>query len=184
MTIPFIGEIRIFSGNFPPRGWAQCDGQLLRIADNRPLFSLLGTRFGGDGETTFGLPDLRDRVPIGEGHGQGLSRRFFGESGGSNTMKLEAAELPRHGHSLSVSNAPADINGGGARPANQHLARGGYDDGSNSGVVAYYSTAAADVAMSANAAATAGASASHLNMMPSLGVTFIIALQGIFPPRS
>ncbi|MDB5470479.1 MAG: phage tail protein [Caulobacter sp.] len=183
MTSPFIAEIRIFTGNFPPSGWMQCDGQILRIEQYRALFSLLGATYGGDGDTTFGIPDLRDSVPIGHGQGQGLRSRFLGDTAGSNTVALKEAELPRHGHAFNVSNNNADTNGGGARPANQYLAKGGYDDGSNSGIVAYYSTAAADVAMSPSAAATAGASVPHINMMPSLGVTFIIALQGIYPPR-
>lgn len=183
MTNPFIGEVRIFAGNFPPAGWLQCDGQILPIAQNRPLFSLLGTTYGGDGDNTFGIPDLRDRVAIGHGQGQGLRDRNMGEKGGANIVALKEAQLPLHGHFFNVSNNDADNTGNGARPAGQYLAKGAYDNGGNSGVVAYYSTAAADTVMSPSAAATAGASAPHMNMMPSLGVNFIIALQGVFPGR-
>ncbi|MDQ0466124.1 microcystin-dependent protein [Caulobacter ginsengisoli] len=183
MSTPFVAEIRIFSGNFAPRGWMACDGQILPIEQYRALFSLVGAAYGGDGETTFGIPDLRNSVPIGHGQGQGLRSRSLGDKSGANAVALKEAQLPRHGHAFNVSNNAADINGAGARPDNQYLAKGGYDDGSNSGVVAYYSTAAADVAMSPSAAAVAGASAPHNNMMPSLGVNFIIALQGIYPPR-
>jgi microcystin-dependent protein len=183
MTIPFVGEVRMFAGNFPPSGWIQCDGQILPIAQYRALFSLLGAVYGGDGTTTFGIPDLRDSVPIGQGQGQGLRNRHLGDSAGSNSVVLSEAQLPRHTHAFVVSNNEADINGNGTRPAGQHLAKGGYDDGGNAGVVAYYSTAAADVAMGPAAAAKAGASAPHINMMPSLGVNFIIALQGVFPSR-
>jgi microcystin-dependent protein len=140
MSAPFIAEVRIFAGSFAPRGWMRCDGQIMQIEQNRALFSLLGTRFGGDGTLTFGIPDLRDSVPIGHGQGQGLTNRFIGEASGSNTVALKEAQLPRHGHALNVSNNNADVNGNGA-------------------------------------------SAPHNNMMPSLGVTFIIALQGVFPGR-
>lgn len=183
MTTPFVGEIRIFAGDFPPKGWLPCDGQILPIAQHRALFSLLGTAYGGDGDNTFGLPDLRDSVPIGHGRGQGLRSRTLGEKSGSNSVALKESQLPRHGHAFNVSNNDADTGGNGARPAGQYLAKGAHDNGVTGGIVAYYSTAPADTAMRANAAATAGASAPHLNMMPSLGVTFIIALQGIFPSR-
>ena len=105
MTDPFVAEIRLFPFNFPPKGWAWCDGQIMPIAQNTALFSLLGTTYGGDGRTTFALPNLQGRVPLHEGHGPGLSQRFLGESGGSDTVTLLESEMPAHAHALTASAA-------------------------------------------------------------------------------
>ncbi len=183
MSSPFVAEIRMFAGNFAPRGWAQCNGQLMPISQNTALFSLLGTTYGGDGKSTFALPDLQGSTPIGQGQGPGLTDRFLGEQSGSSNVTLLQSEMPLHTHSFNVSNNDADPNGNGANPTNQYLAKGGYDDGSNSGVVAYYTTSAPNVTMNPLADSITGSSFPHNNMMPYLTVLFIIALQGVFPPR-
>ncbi|MDQ0463541.1 microcystin-dependent protein [Caulobacter ginsengisoli] len=185
MSSPFVAEIRMFAGNFAPTGWAMCNGQLLPISQNTALFSLLGTYYGGDGKSTFALPDLQGGSPIGQGDGAGLSSRFLGEMSGSSNVTLIQSEIPLHSHSFNVSNNDADTTGNGATPTNQYLAKGAYDDGSNNGVIAYYSAANANpnVAMSPFASTIAGSSFPHNNMMPYLTVLFIIALQGVFPAR-
>ncbi len=157
MTDQFLGEIRLFAGNFAPSGWAFCDGQLLSISQNTALFALLGTTYGGNGINTFALPDLRDRVPIHAGQGAGLSDRLLGESGGVDQVALTGAQLPAHAHPAS-SRQPTTSVATGAVPS----AHGRYADVTES-------TQAGDP---------------HDNRPPYLGLSFIIALQGIFPPRS
>lgn len=174
MSEPFIGQIIMFGGNFAPRGWALCDGQLLPIAQNTALFSILGTTYGGDGRTTFALPDLRGRVPMHEGNGPGLSQRRLGEKGGVEGVTLSLAEIPQHTHDAKCV-APA---------GNSNDAAGNFwadDAGVASGT---YHTGPANANMNAGAIANAGGSQSHTNVQPFLCVNFIIALQGTFPSRN
>src|SRR5688572_29750201 len=174
MASPFVAEIRIFAGNFPPTGWASCDGQLMPISQNTALFSLLGTTYGGDGKSTFALPDMAGNAPMHPGQGPGLSLHDLGETGGSQTVTLLESEIPVHTHGMRASSDPADLQ---QPAANRSLAR------SQPGF-AYISGANANAQMAFQALAPAGSSFPHNNMMPSLTLFFIIALQGIFPPRS
>jgi microcystin-dependent protein len=173
MADPFVAEIRLFGFNFAPRGWAMCNGQLLPISQNTALFSLLGTFYGGDGKSTFALPDLQGSVPIHVGQGPGLTERFLGETGGSETVTLITSEMPAHAHSVQVSPDPADIATPGAGFA---LAR-------SVGGQSFQTTAASLVPMATQALPPAGGSVPHNNLMPYLVVNFCIALQGVFPPR-
>lgn len=168
---PFVGEIRLFAGNFAPTGWARCDGQILPISQNTALFSLLGTTYGGDGRTTFALPDLRNRVPVHQGQGPGLSLRPLGEPGGSDSVTLLSTEMPAHTHQVRGLPDPAES----AVPAGKALARG-------VNLTPY--AGAANVAMHPGAVNLAGGNQPHNNQAPYLTLTFIIALQGVFPPRS
>jgi microcystin-dependent protein len=166
----FVAEIRLFGFNFPPKGWAQCNGQLLPISQNTALFALLGTYYGGDGVTTFALPDLRDRTPIGAGQGPGLADRAMGETGGAAAVTLTEANLPAHRHG-GLSAASAAATSSTAVPGTSALA--------TSATPAY--------GVASNMAAVAqvvGSGLPHNNRQPCLGTNFCIALQGIFPPRS
>ena len=165
MAEPFLSEIRIFSFDFAPKGWALCNGQLLPINQNQALFSLLGTTFGGDGRVNFALPDLRARVPIHVGSGHTL-----GEKGGEQAHTLSIAELPTHTHVFKASTTSATANTG---PGGNYL-------GQSSGVF-LYGPASNLTAMAPNALANVGGSQAHLNMQPFLTLNFSIALQGIFP---
>ena len=181
MSDPFVAEIRIFPFNFPPKGWAFCNGQLLPLSQNTALFALLGTVYGGDGKSTFALPDMQDCTPMQQGQGQGLSQRFLGEMSGSETVTLLVSEIPFHTHILSASNAEPT----GDAPAAELPARGFWDSGSESGQLAYYTPAsgAPRVNMAPQALAPAGGSLPHNNMQPYLTLNYCIALQGIFPAR-
>lgn len=164
---PFIGEIRIFAGNFPPRGWAFCDGRRLAIAQYDALFALLGTTYGGDGRTNFALPDLRGRAPMHMGQGPGLTLHPLGEQGGSETVNVAVANLPPHSHTLSGLPTPAtDLSPAGALPALH--ARPAFGAG-------------AEVTSAATDAAGGGVALSNLS--PTLSVSYIIAIFGIFPAR-
>lgn len=169
---PFIAEIILFGGNFAPRGWAFCNGQLLAIASNQALFSILGTTYGGDGRTTFALPDLRGRVPLHPGTGPGLTTRQLGEKSGVERHTLSDAEMPSHTHKAKAQQG----NGSSENPTGLLPAR------NPAGIPEYGATADAD--MSAAAIAAAGGSQSHNNMQPYLGVNYIIALVGVFPSRN
>jgi len=171
MAEPFLGEIKIWAPNFAPRGWAFCDGQLLPIAQNSALFSLLGTIYGGDGRTTFALPDLRGRVPLGVGNGPGLSSHRIGERGGAETTQLTVNDLPAHTHTLNLATA---AEGDSNDPAGRLLAQ---TDARS------YSDQGPAVASGGTTAGTGGNRAVN-NMQPHLSLHFIIALQGIFPSRS
>lgn len=173
MSSPFVAEIRMFGCNFAPTGWAQCNGQILPLSQNTALFSLLGTYYGGDGKSTFGLPNLQGSVPLQPGQGPGLSVYDLGQQGGSPTVTLLNSEMPAHTHTLSANASPADS----ASPAAGAFAR-------VSGATPYVAAAGATLTpMSPSAAAPAGSSFPHNNMMPYLAVNFCIALQGVFPPR-
>jgi microcystin-dependent protein len=172
MADPFVAEIRIFPFNFAPRGWAFCDGQLLPISQNTALFSLLGTTYGGDGKSTFALPDLQGRAPMHPGQGPGLSLHDLGETGGSETVTLLESEIPAHSHTLMAwSQDPADH----FSPEGAALCR------SNNGKA--WGPANNLVSLSPQALAPAGGDAPHNNLQPYLTLYFCIAMQGVFPPR-
>jgi microcystin-dependent protein len=164
---PFIGSIILFAGNFAPRGWAFCSGQLLPIAQNTALFSILGTTYGGNGQTTFALPDLRGRAAIHPGQGPGLSNYSLGEAAGVEAVTLLANQMPVHQHVQPASNAEQDTN----RPNNAVPARGGVYAASSDGATLDPTTAA-------------GGNQPHENRPPYLAVNYIIALEGIFPSRN
>jgi microcystin-dependent protein len=168
-TLPYIGEIMLFAGNFAPQGWAMCDGQILAIAPNQALFSLLGTAYGGNGTTTFALPDLRGRSPLHWGQGAGLSNRVRGEQGGEVDHTLTLAELPAHTHAVRGSAG----DGTSASPAGTYIAR-------NAASIPLYA-ATANTTMAAGVFSTAGGGQPHPNRQPVLALNFIIALQGIYP---
>lgn len=170
---PFVAEIRIFPFNFAPKGWAFCDGQLLPLSQNTALFSLLGTTYGGDGRTTFGLPNLLGRVPMHPGQGPGLTLHDLGEMAGSDSVTLLESEIPVHTHALVASTQPGED----AFAIGESLAR-------SVGAALYQPSNAKLVTMSQNAVAAAGGSQPHNNLQPYLTLSFCIALQGVYPPRS
>ena len=180
MSSPFVAEIRMFGFNFAPVGWAQCNGQLLPISQNTALFSLLGTQYGGNGESTFALPNLQGSAPVAAGQGPGLSAYDLGQPGGTESITLLSSEMPAHAHFLNAvgSNATA------AAPANANLAKGRYSTGTTAGAVAFYTTQAPNVQMNPQAVGASGSGFPHNNCMPYMVVNFCIALQGVFPPRS
>ncbi len=174
MSEPFIAEIRMFGFGFPPRGWAQCDGQILQISQFQAVFSLLGTTYGGDGRTTFALPDLRGRAPVHEGQGQGLSNRTLGEKTGQEAVTLTAAQMPAHSHDYTLkasTDAATATTPAGNLPATVAPAFNVYGVRSSpaSGPGAQVSTVGGQ---------------GHDNMQPCLAVNFCIALQGVFPSRN
>lgn len=175
MSEPYIGEIRLFAGRRAPRYWAFCHGQLLQIKGNDSLFSLLGKRFGGDGRTNFALPDFRGRVPVHKGQGQGLTNRALGERGGAEAVTLTARDLPDHTHGMQF----AVSDGQGVSPENSLPGK------LNSG--RRYNTdqdAPEAVLMSTHMLQQAGGDTAHENRMPSCCISFIIALQGVYPSRN
>ncbi len=173
MSDQFVAEIRIFPFNFPPKGWAFCDGQLMPISQNTALFSLLGTVYGGDGKSTFALPDLQGSVPMQPGQGQGLSDRFLGEMSGVESITLLQSEMPLHTHGLMAHDI--DIGELNAPAPNRCLAK-------SANSTAY--TAAANLTMMAfQGLPPAGGGLPHNNIQPYLTLNFCIALQGIFPQR-
>jgi microcystin-dependent protein len=173
MADPFIAEIRIFPFNFAPKGWAMCNGQLIPISQNTALFSLLGTTYGGDGKSTFALPDLRGSAAMDPGQGPGLSNRQLGETGGSATVTLLESEVPAHSHQAIGNNQIGDS----PVPAGNALARLGslntYQTVSNANLVA----------MAPQSLPPAGGGLPHNNLQPYLTLLFCIALQGVFPAR-
>ena len=169
MSEPFLGEIRMFAGTFAPRGWALCDGQLMAISQNDALFSLVGTYYGGDGRTTFALPDLRGRFPLHQGNTHSL-----GQKSGNETVILNANHLPSHSHSLRYNDDRADV----TSPAGNSLAASAAGD-------RQYAGQSSPVAnMHTNAVAPSGGTQAHNNMPPFLCIHFIIALMGVYPSRS
>jgi microcystin-dependent protein len=172
MSNPYLGEIRMAGFNFPPIGWAFCRGQLLSIAENDALFALIGTTYGGDGITTFGLPDLRGRLPINQGQGPGLSNYVMGEHSGTESVTLLTTQIPSHSHTVSAAS-------GGTRNANPsgNLLGSGEAD-------IYTHDDANAVSLSASAIGTSGGTQPHENMQPFLCINFIIALEGVFPSRN
>jgi microcystin-dependent protein len=174
MSAPFVAEIRIFACNFAPTGWAQCNGQLLPISQNTALFSLIGTFYGGDGKSTFALPNLQSSVAIGQGQGQGLSDYALGQQGGSEFVTLLVSEMPLHTH---VMNAAGGFVGEERSPVDRSFARtaavGGNLYGPPNGLVQ----------LAPQALPPAGGSQPHNNMMPFLVLNYCIAMQGVFPAR-
>jgi microcystin-dependent protein len=184
---PYLGEIRMFAGNFAPEDWHLCDGSMLSVSTYSTLFSLLGTTFGGDGRSTFGVPDLRGRIPIGQGTGTGLSPRVLGQTGGTETVTLTTAQLPAHGHTLNAttSDATASVPGPAAglakatNPSSTHTP------------LRYVPYAAAEKQLTlaaltiANAGGnTSGGTDPHANVMPSTVLSYIISLSGLYPQRA
>ena len=174
MANPFVAEIRIFAGNFAPTGWAQCNGQLMPISQNTALFSLLGTTYGGDGKSTFALPNLQGSAPMQAGQGPGLSLRDLGEVGGEQNVTLLQTEMPAHSHgvqgttSLGLPDPGGNAWGSGAK---------GFGN-------LYTASGAGNVQMSPFGTSITGGNLPHNNLPPFLCLTFIIALQGVFPARS
>ena len=172
----FLGSIIIFGGNFAPRGWALCQGQLLPIAQNTALFSILGTTYGGNGQTTFALPDLRGRAPVGPGQGAGLNDVSLGEVGGNSSVALTAANLPAHTHSLNATQSAGDTRDPNGSVLAQEAA----------GVTASYkaATATLNATLAPNSVGATGGGQPIDVHSPYLGINYIIALQGIFPSRN
>ena len=177
MSEPFIAEIRIFAGNFAPRGWAFCNGQLLPIAQNTALFSLIGTTYGGDGRTTTALPNLKGRAPMHPGRGPGLTSRRLGQRGGVEMVSLTEAQMPSHTHTVRASSeAPGDNDPGGAFMA---AASGRFGT-----LYAAANSSLGNMQTSPNVFPNAGGSQPHNNMQPFIAVNFIVALVGLYPSRS
>ena len=173
MSNPFVGEIRMFGGNFPPVGWAFCNGQVLAISQNSVLFALIGTTYGGDGVTTFNLPDLRSRVPISDGQGSGLSNYVIGQNGGVEQVTLNTSNLPAHSHSVASDSGT----GTATSPAGNVWA--------NSVGAKQFTAAGSNTTLNPGAIGLSpGSSLPHENMVPILAVSFIISLFGIFPSRN
>ncbi len=173
MADPFIAEIRIFPFNFAPRGWAWCNGQLLPISQNTALFSLLGTTYGGDGKSTFALPDLQGSAPVQPGQGPGLSEYVLGQAGGTETVALLDSEMPAHDHALQASPDPGDNTVPGPTVSLAGSVGGSVYTGGSPPLAAAAPTALA----------VTGGSVPHNNMQPYLTLFFCIAMQGIFPQR-
>ena len=174
MSEPFIAEIRIFAGNFAPRGWAFCDGQLLPIASNTALFSLIGTTYGGDGRTTTALPNLQGRAPMHPGRGPGLTARRLGEKIGVETVTLSEAQIPSHTHTARGENTA----GTAFEPSNTTTWAH-----ESSQTLASYNTNSQNTTMASAALSTTGGGQAHTNIQPFLTLNFIIALQGLYPSR-
>jgi microcystin-dependent protein len=173
MSEPFVAEIRIFAGNFAPRGWAFCNGQLLPVSQNTALFSLIGTTYGGDGRTTTALPNLQGRAPMHPGRGPGLTDRRLGQRGGTEMVTLSEAQMPNHEHTVRATNNPATAFAATNETA---LARamGG----------APYKDTSPNASFADGSLLAAGGSQPHNNMQPYLAINFIIALVGLYPSRS
>jgi microcystin-dependent protein len=177
----YIAEIRLFAGNFAPRGWAFCQGQILSIAQNTALFSLLGTTYGGNGQTTFGLPDLRGRTAVGPGQGPGLPSINLGELAGEPTHTLIITEIPAHNHATQVTVSGVSAEGNAFTPTNATWAT------SPNGDTIYSSSAPSSPMIASSVGVTVGntgGSQPHNNMQPFLGMNYIICLQGIYPSRN
>ncbi len=168
-----IGEVRLFGGNFAPRAWAFCEGQLLAISSNDALFSILGTMYGGDGRTTFALPDLRSRAMVGVGHGPGLSDYRIGQKGGAEDVTITVAQLPSHNHMVNAYDQPANKQ----QPGGHILSR------EAAGATAPYSDRSPNTTMRSTMIGNAGGYQSHNNLQPLIAIHYIICLYGIYPSR-
>lgn len=175
MSEPFIAEIRIFAGNFAPRSWAFCNGQLLQISQNTALFSLIGTTYGGDGRTTMALPNMQGRAPMGPRNGPGLEQRTLGQLVGAPTVALNEAQMPSHTHQLTAFPGSRAGRGNSDEAANSQISFAGSGN---------HYTPSAGGALDSDTLANAGGTQPHANEQPFLGMNFIIALQGLFPSRS
>lgn len=182
MTNVYIGQVSMFGGNFAPRGSAMCNGQLLPIAQNQALFSLLGTAYGGDGINTFALPNLQSSLPLHMGQGNGLSNYALGQSGGSTNVTLMSTQMPSHSHMLNATTSPASATAVG------NTVIPGTPSGSTTPLFYAAQGQGQPVLtmdpLAVTACSTSGGNSPHSNLMPSLCITFIIALQGIFPSRN
>jgi microcystin-dependent protein len=176
-STPYIGTIMLFAGNFAPRGFALCQGQLLAIAQNTALFSLLGTTYGGDGKVTFGLPDLRGRAPVGAGQGAGLTPVSLGQVAGKAAVTVLQSQLPMHTHFINANGSASD----GSTPSPGAVLA---PFGDSVTPLTAYATAAANTTMSSQSLQMAGGSQPVSVMNPFLGINFIIAVQGIYPSRN
>ena len=178
---PFIGELRMFGFNFAPVGWALCHGQLLPIAQNAALFSILGVQYGGNGQTNFALPNLQGMVPIGQGSGPGLAPFVPGETGGQQTHTLTTSEIPLHSHALNA----LPVHATAITPAaGSHPSEGEGGSRGSSFVINTYTTNTPATNLNPAAVGAAGSGTSHDNMQPSLTMNWCIAMSGVFPPRS
>jgi len=175
MSDPFIGEIKLFAGNFAPYGWAFCDGQIMQIAQNTALFSILGTTYGGDGRTTFALPNLKGRIPLHFGQGPELTNHALGEAFGSETITLGANQMPAHSHSATVKAANAGTTN---QPQNNLFGKI-----ARSNIYNTPDAALANMAEGSVALVNSGGSQPHTNMQPYLTLSYIIAIYGIYPTR-
>lgn len=175
MSEPFVGEIRMFAGNFAPRGWAYCEGQLLAVSQNDALFSLLGTIYGGDGRTTFGLPEMRGRIPLHQGTGPGLSERRLGSKAGNENVTLTVNQLASHSHDFNATTQDADSQ----EPAGRVLA----ESPTNLRYLKKDPTTSINKELNSASLSSTGGSAPHTNMQPTLCLHYIIALFGIYPSR-
>jgi len=178
MAHPFVAEIRMFAGNFAPKGWALCNGQLMPLSQNTALFSLLGTTYGGDGKSNFALPNLQGSAPMQSGQGPGLSLHDLGERGGTPTVTLLPTEMASHNHLANC------LNGANGDQNNPILWAKTAGAGRQQGPPNYATTGPPTVLMKPAAIGTTGGNQPHNNMSPYLAVTFIIALQGVYPPRT
>lgn len=181
MSEPYIATIVGYGFNWAPRGWALCQGQLLSIAQYSAVFSLIGTTYGGNGQTTFALPNLSGRAPIGQGQGPGLTNRQIGQTGGNENTTLLVSNLPQHNHLLNASGQPATT----AAPGNAFMAAAnGTDDSTGNPVTVHVYGPTANETMNPNAIGMAGGSVPFNNMQPFLTINFSFALEGIFPSRN
>lgn len=182
MDQPFLAAIFLFASNFAPTGYAFCAGQLLAISSNTALFSLMGTTYGGNGISTFGLPDLRGRAPIGQGQGPGLNPYVLGQQGGNENITILTSNLPSHNHSIAVSSAAGTT---GVPGTTTYLAKGpSTGSGPNATVEKTYSTTAPDTTLSPSAVGITGSNVPISVLSPYLAVSYIVALVGIFPSRN
>ncbi|HMK89120.1 MAG TPA: tail fiber protein [Methylocystis sp.] len=184
MSDPFVAQVALFPYNFAPRGWAFCRGQILPLSQNTALFSLLGTTYGGDGKSNFALPNLQAATPIHPGQGPGLSSFALGDTGGESRVTLRQSEAPSHSHTMSATSTT-----GTTTTANNNLLALGLVPGgktSPSAIAAIYSTNTgnATTGLQPNSVSQAGGGQPHNNLQPYLGLSFCIALQGVYPPRS
>ncbi|MDB3906153.1 tail fiber protein [Crocinitomicaceae bacterium] len=178
---PYLAEIMPFAGNFAVRGWAKCDGQLLSISANSALFSLLGTIYGGDGRTTFALPDMRGRVSMHPGNGPGLSSYRLGQKGGVEHVTLTSAQMPSHSHTIAVSNADSTQ---AVATSGSSIATPGEPAGRGITQTFGYANSAPNTALNSGTAVNTGGGQQHENRQPFLCVNYIICMQGIFPSRN
>lgn len=176
MSDPFVGEIKMFGGNFPPNGWAFCQGQVVPISENETLFNLIGTTYGGDGQSTFAYPNLASRVAVHQGTGPGLSTYQIGEVAGVESVTLSTQQIPVHNHNVLITQTNQQLG-----PGNAYFATA---TSSQAGVNAYNNTAPADTPLVNTSLQQAGGSQPHDNIQPTLAINFIISLFGIFPTQN
>jgi len=181
MNTPFLGSIFGFSANFAPYGWATCSGQVVAIAVNDALYALLGTVFGGDGVNTFNLPDLRGRIPVGQGQGLGLSNYVIGQSGGNETITVSSSQMPQHTHAVGVNSAQGNL----PVPTSAGYVAGTYSgSGTSATAINFYSTASSGAQLAPNTISQAGSSLPIEILQPILAMQYIICTSGIFPSRN